>query len=146
MNIKNNDLSQILSENDEIFCSAEWEREQEENKYKFLFHLYSMSIKDFKFLSIYITAVNKCQNKTHKQHISSFILPLKTSRREICCLYKPSNHLVSKILQILDFQNMFIFLAMGLPERATNVQGGLTSTTTSMKLQLNHKQAYSSSP
>jgi hypothetical protein len=59
-------ICQILSENDEMFCSAEWDREQEENKYKFLFHLYSMSIEDFKFLSIYITAVNKCQNKTHK--------------------------------------------------------------------------------
>jgi hypothetical protein len=55
-------------------------------------------------------------------------------------------YLVSKTLQILDFQDMFIFLAMGLLERATNVQGGKTSTTTSRKLQINHKQAYSSSP
>jgi len=36
--------------------------------------------------------------------------------------------------------------AMGLPERATNVQGDQISKATLKKLQLNHKQAYSSSP
>jgi hypothetical protein len=73
------------------------------------------------------------------------------SRREICYLsactnYRPIKYSVSKTLQILNFQDMFIFLDMGLPERATNVQGGQTATTTTKKLQLNHKQAYSSSP
>jgi len=149
MNIKNDNISQIHSEHDKMFCSGKQGREQKENKLKFLFHLYSMSIEDFKFLSIYITAVNCTKIKL----TSSILVPLsfllkRVDEKYAACTVR-SNHLVStitKTLQILDFQDMFVFLAMSLPERATNVQGGQTSTATLKKLQLNHKQAYSSSP
>jgi len=108
-----------------------------------------MSIEDFKFLSIYITAVNCTKIKL----TSSILVPLsfllkRVDKKYAACTVR-SNHLVStitKTLQILDFQDRFVFLSMSLPERATNVQGGQTSTATLKKLQLNHKQAYSSSP
>lgn len=87
----------------EIFCSGKRSTEQKENKHKFLFHLYSMSIENFKFLSIYITAVNCTKIKL----TSSILVPLSFLLKRVVEKYAAcsvqSNHFVSTITKIYKY-------------------------------------------